>query len=85
MLLNIILWIIFGALAGWVASLIMGTNEAHGAGTDIILGIIGAVVGGFLVSLLGGTGFTGFNIYGFVVAVIGAIVVIGLAKTLRHA
>ena len=41
--MNIILWIIFGALAGWIASMIMGTNAQMGALANIIVGIVGAV------------------------------------------
>ena len=46
--MNIILWIIFGALAGWIASMIMGTNAQMGALANIIVGIVGALIGGFL-------------------------------------
>jgi uncharacterized membrane protein YeaQ/YmgE (transglycosylase-associated protein family) len=46
--MNILLWIIFGAIAGWIASIIMKTDGQQGTLTDIILGIVGAIVGGFL-------------------------------------
>lgn len=77
---DIIFWIIFGAIAGWIASMVMGSNNS--LVTDIILGIVGAIVGGWLASLLGGSGVTGFNIYSLVVAVIGAIVVIYVGRML---
>jgi uncharacterized membrane protein YeaQ/YmgE (transglycosylase-associated protein family) len=54
--LGIISWIIFGALAGWVASLIAGTNREQGWLENIIVGIIGAFLGGFLFSSLTGRG-----------------------------
>lgn len=79
--MGIILWIVFGALAGWIASVLMKTNA--GAIMDIIMGIIGAVVGGFLMNLAGQSGVTGFNLYSLFVAVIGAIVVIYLGRMLR--
>lgn len=81
--MGILLWIIFGALAGWIASVIMKTDSNQGTVSDIIMGIVGAVVGGFLMNLLGKTGVTGFNFYSFAVAVIGAIVVIYIGRIFR--
>jgi len=80
----IILWIIFGALAGWMASVLMKTNSGQGTMMDVVLGIVGAVVGGFLMGLIGQSGVTGFNLYSFVVAVIGAVVVIYLGRKMRN-
>jgi uncharacterized membrane protein YeaQ/YmgE (transglycosylase-associated protein family) len=74
-----------GALAGWVASLIMKTNDEQGWLMNIVLGIVGAFVGGFVVSLFGAEGVTGFNLYSIIVSIAGAIVVIGLSKLLRRA
>ena len=82
--MGIILWIIFGALAGWIASIIMKTDSSQGTMSDIILGIVGAVVGGFLMGLVGQAGVTGFNVYSLGVAIVGAIVVIYLGRMLRN-
>lgn len=76
--MDIILWIILGALAGWIAGLIM--KSSHGILEDIILGIIGAFVGGFVMDFFGQVGITGFNIYSLIVAVIGAIILIMLGR-----
>lgn len=81
--MGIILWVIFGALAGWISSVIMKTDSGQGTVSDIVMGIVGAVVGGFIMNLLGQSGVTGFNLYSFVVAVIGAIVVIYFGRMLR--
>lgn len=79
--MGIILWIIFGALVGWIASAIMGTG--YGVIVDIIIGIVGAVIGGWLMSLFGSGGVSGFNLYSFFVAVLGAIVFVAIARALR--
>lgn len=81
--MGIILWIIFGALAGWIASLIMKTDANQGMFMDILLGVIGAVVGGFVMNLFGQAGVTGFNLYSLVVAVVGAILVIAVGRMIR--
>ena len=82
--MGIILWIIFGALVGWIASLIMKTDQEQGAMLNIIIGVVGAVVGGWLMSFFGETGISGFNLYSFLVALLGAVVFITFVKTLRR-
>jgi uncharacterized membrane protein YeaQ/YmgE (transglycosylase-associated protein family) len=78
---GIILWIIIGALAGWIGSKIMGTDRAQGGFANIIIGIIGAVVGGFLTrALMGDDAGNNGLIASFLVALVGACVVIGLWK-----
>lgn len=74
--MGIILWIIFGALAGWIASMLMGTDAQQGALMNIVVGIVGALAGGFLMNLIGFAGITGFNLYSFGVAIFGAVVLL---------
>jgi uncharacterized membrane protein YeaQ/YmgE (transglycosylase-associated protein family) len=83
--MNILLWIIFGALAGWIASMIMGTNAQMGALANIIVGIIGAVIGGFIMNAFGAPGVSGFNLPSMLVAIVGAVVLIFLVGLLRRA
>ncbi len=85
MLLNILLWIVFGALAGWIASIVMKADAQMGALGNIIVGIVGAVIGGFIMNALGGTGVTGFNLYSLLVAIGGAIVLLFLVRVIRRA
>lgn len=74
-------WIILGGLAGWIASMIMGTNDRQGCLTDVILGVAGAVVGGFLFSIISrGDWATGLNLPSLVVAVVGACIVIAVKR-----
>lgn len=82
--MGIILWIIFGALAGWIASVIMKTDSNQGTIMDIAMGVIGAMVGGFLMGIVGQSGVTGFNLYSLAVAVIGAVVVIYIGRMIRN-
>jgi len=80
--MNIIVLIIFGAIVGWVASVLVGTNE--GLVIDIIVGIAGAVIGGWLMDFFNKGGVTGFNIYSFLVALLGSVVLLAIIKAIRH-
>ena len=74
--MSIIGWIVFGLIAGFIASKIVN-KEGQGFVVDIILGIIGAVVGGYLLTFFTGQPYsTGFNIPSMIVAIIGAIIVL---------
>ncbi len=81
--MGILLWIIFGAIVGWIASLIMKTDSQQGPLLNIVVGIIGAVLGGWIMNFFGQSGTTGFNLYSFIVALIGAIVLIAIVKMIR--
>ncbi len=78
--MNIILWVIFGALAGWIASMITNRSDRQGLLSDIVLGVIGAVVGGFVMYLIGQPGVTGFNLYSIIISILGAVAVIWVAR-----
>jgi uncharacterized membrane protein YeaQ/YmgE (transglycosylase-associated protein family) len=82
--MGIILWIIFGALVGWVASLIMKTDDQQGTLLNIIVGVIGASVGGWLMNGIGESGVGGFNLYSFFVSVFGACVLIAVVRALKR-
>lgn len=78
--MGIILWIIFGALVGWIASMIMGTDAEQGGFANIIVGIVGAILGGFLAQVFGFSGVNGFNLGSFIIALIGAVILIAIVK-----
>lgn len=68
-------WIVFGLIAGFVASRIVN-KEGEGCIINIVLGLVGSVVGGFLFAELGGARVTGFNVYSMLVAIVGAVIVL---------
>ena len=79
--MTILTWIILGLVAGWVASLLMGSG-GYGLIGDVVVGILGAIVGGWLGSMLLGIDVTGFNFTSVALSVVGAIVVIVLFRAL---
>jgi uncharacterized membrane protein YeaQ/YmgE (transglycosylase-associated protein family) len=80
MLVNILVWCLFGLVAGAVAKFIMPGKDPGGIIVTILLGIAGAVVGGFLSSQLFGWDVTGFNLPSFGIAVAGALLVLILYR-----
>ena len=82
--MNWLVWIIFGALAGWIASMIMGANKRMGALANIVVGIIGAFLGGWIMSLFGAQGVTGFNLPSILIAIGGAVVLLFLVGLVRR-
>ncbi len=78
----LILWIIIGALAGWIAGSIMGTAQRQGLGGDIVVGIIGAIIGGLLLRLFG------VHVHGFfwslVTATFGAVILLYIVNAFRR-
>lgn len=77
--MGIIAWIVLGAIAGFIASKIMGSSE--GLIMMIILGIVGAVVGGFIAgTVLKVADVTGLNLESLIVAVFGAVIVVFVAQ-----
>jgi uncharacterized membrane protein YeaQ/YmgE (transglycosylase-associated protein family) len=79
--MSIIIFIVFGALVGLVASMVMGGS--NGLLIDIIVGIIGASLGGWIMNFFGKSGVNGFNVYSFLVALLGAVVLIAVVRALR--
>lgn len=75
--MSIIVWIIVGGLAGWIASMIMGKDAQMGVVANVIVGIIGALLGGWLLGLLGVQVADGeFNLMSILSAIIGACVLL---------
>lgn len=83
--MGILAWIILGAAAGWIASLIMGTDAQQGAVANIIIGILGAIIGGFTARFLGiGEDGIDFDFGSFVLAVLGACALLFVVKAAQN-
>lgn len=83
-MINFFAWLIFGALAGWIASIITGKNRRMGAVANIVVGILGAFIGAGILSTLGMAVPEGFTPMGFLVAVGGAVVMIWAMGLIRR-
>ncbi len=83
--LAVLSWILMGALAGWLASIVMKTNKSQGLLTDIVVGIIGGFIGGFVLGFFGfSASATGFNFGSIIVAFIGAVILLAILRVVRR-
>lgn len=75
--MSIIAWLVVGALAGWIAGMIVKGDEGYGVIGTIIAGILGAILGGFLLGLVTGENYMDeFSIMTIVAAIVGAVIVV---------
>ena len=83
-MINFILWLLFGALIGWLASIVMRTDAQQGALMNIIVGIVGAFLGGLIFSLIPGSNVNindgSFSLWSLLVSFIGAVVLLGIVN-----
>nr|WP_277626438.1 GlsB/YeaQ/YmgE family stress response membrane protein [Arsenicicoccus piscis] len=75
-------WIIFGGIAGWIASKIMSTDAQQGIGLNIVVGIIGGLLGGWVLSLLGVDVAGGGLIFSMLTAILGACILLFAVKAI---
>ena len=86
-MINFLIWIIVGAVIGWVASLIMKTNSRQGLITDIIVGIVGAFVAGYFLSPLFNVSTINegnFSLPALLVSLGGAVILLAISKLFRN-
>jgi uncharacterized membrane protein YeaQ/YmgE (transglycosylase-associated protein family) len=80
---GLIVWLVIGALAGWLAGVLV-KGGGYGLIGDIIVGIVGAFIGGWLAGVLGIT-IGGGLIASIITATAGAIVLIVILRMIKRA
>jgi uncharacterized membrane protein YeaQ/YmgE (transglycosylase-associated protein family) len=83
MLESFIIWIVVGAIAGWLAGMVV-KGGGFGLIGDIVVGIVGAIIAGWLLPQLGiviGSGFVAAIIDAF----IGAVILLVIIKLIKRA
>lgn len=83
--MGIIAFLVLGGIAGWIASLMMGTDASQGILGNVAVGVVGALIGGLVFNAFGNVGVTGFNLYSLIVAVLGAVISLWLLRVVRAA
>lgn len=82
--MGILSWLLVGAIAGWLAGLVM-KGRGFGLFGNIVIGIVGAVVGGWLAGALFNIAqpIRGFDLSTIIVAFLGAVIVLYIARLAR--
>jgi len=82
--MGILSWIIFGALAGWVAGLIAGSKKKRGCFTNTLIGVFGAFLGGLVMNFINRRPYYfDFDLRSFGVAVLGAVLLLAITGASR--
>ena len=80
--MGILIWIVFGAVVGWLASVVM-KGSGIGLVGNIIVGILGSFLGGFISSSLLGVGITGFNLVSLIIAFLGSCLLLFIVSKFK--
>jgi len=85
--MNLILWLIAGAVIGYIASRIMGTNSQQGLLLDIVVGVVGAFLAGWFLTPLFGVGTINqndFSLPALLVSLLGAVILLAIVRLFRR-
>jgi uncharacterized membrane protein YeaQ/YmgE (transglycosylase-associated protein family) len=83
--MGLLSWIIFGALAGWVASMLAGTDKRQGCLLNIVVGVVGAFLGGLIMEFVARRPVHfGWDLRSFIVAVVGAVILLAITGMTRR-
>jgi len=78
--MDLIIFLLIGALAGWLAGAIM-KGGGFGLIGDIVVGVLGSFLGGWLLPKLGLS--IGGDFGGFITAVIGAVILLFIVRLIK--
>lgn len=85
--MNFIIWLVVGGLIGWLASMLMKTNDQQGIILNVVVGIVGALLAGWLISPLVGVGTinqSDFSLPALLVSFVGASILLGIVNLFRR-
>ena len=86
-MINFVIWLIAGALIGWLASRIMGTSGQQGLLLDIVVGVVGAFLAGWFLTPLFGIGTINqndFSLPALMVSLLGAVILLAIVRLFRR-
>jgi uncharacterized membrane protein YeaQ/YmgE (transglycosylase-associated protein family) len=84
--MNLLIWIFFGGILGWIASRMMETDDQQGVLLNVIVGVVGAFIAGLLLSPLLGVGTinqSDFSFPSMLISLLGAVILLALVNAFR--
>lgn len=85
--MNLIIWLVVGGVIGWLASMVMKTNDQQGLLLNVVVGVVGAVLAGWVISPLVGVGTINqdnFSLPALFVSFIGATILLAIVNLVRR-
>ena len=84
--MNFLSWLIVGGIVGWLASLIMRTDEQQGILLNVVVGVVGAFISGWVISPIVGvtTINEGISVPSVLVSLAGAVVLLAIVNLFRR-
>jgi uncharacterized membrane protein YeaQ/YmgE (transglycosylase-associated protein family) len=85
--MNIIIWLVVGGVLGWLASIVMKTNNQQGIILNVIVGVVGALIAGYFLAPMIGTGtinHNDFSVSSMLVSLVGAVILLGIVTMFRR-
>jgi len=85
--MNFIIWLVVGGVIGWLASIVMKTNDQQGTFLNVVVGIVGAMLGGWFISPLVGVGTINqdnFSLPAMLVSFVGAAILLAIVNLVRR-
>jgi len=82
-MINLVVWLVAGAVIGWIASMVMHTDAQQGTILNIVVGVVGALIAGLLLNQPT-INQNVFNLNALVISLIGAIVLLAVVNLVRR-
>ena len=85
--MNIIIWLVLGAVVGWVASVIMRTDGQQGVFLNVLVGVVGAAVAGWFANPLLGVSTINqgdLSMASVLVSILGAVILLAVVGLVRR-
>ena len=86
-MVGLIIWLVIGGVVGWLASLLMRTDEQQGIVLNVVVGVVGAFLAGWFISPLVGVGTinqNNFSLASVLVSLIGAVILLAIVNLFRR-
>ena len=84
--MNLLIWIFFGGILGWIASRMMETDDQQGVLLNVVVGVVGAFIAGLLLSPLLGVGTinqSDFSFPSMLISLLGAVILLAFVNAFR--